>query len=359
MTRNDTQQHGARSFGRAIYYPFFSIQDVNWLKAALLYWDEISCIVPHGYTTTEPEELKPAGEFTLSLDPRPYTKRAEVVFRQSILPLVEQSDQTQGQAMLKSVADAIGDRRGWVHANKMTQGLRGELEGRGILQHGPDQRMFLDQGFDALYMTCLAKEMGIATSRPPLTDAKEYAACEALLQFGADPPAENLEADQAGGPFLIQLGIALPSPQQLAHIPLETIVEHHRKRQDERRAFRRAVEAITAEVSEVTDPTALTDRLTDQKRAIETQVANYRKTLDEINDQAIASVLDISVPAWGMTAVGASVLAGTGVGVVLAGLGLTIKVVKWWAKVRHDRREAVASCPWHYWMDTQREFERA
>jgi hypothetical protein len=40
------------AFGRALYYPYFRVQDVNWLKAALLYWDEISCIVPENYTAT-------------------------------------------------------------------------------------------------------------------------------------------------------------------------------------------------------------------------------------------------------------------------------------------------------------------
>jgi len=356
---NDTQHDGHRSFGRALYYPYFCIQDVNWLKAALLYWDEISTIVPHGYAPTDPEEIKPAREFILPLDPKPYIQQAEDVFRQHILPLVDQPDCSKVQEMLKSVAAAIGDRHVWIHANKMTHGLREELEQRGVLQHWPNQKMFLEQGFDALYMICLAKEMGIATRRPPLTDAKEYAECQTLLQFDAGPSIKHGEPDEDSTSLLMQLGIALPSPDQLAHVSLETVLDHHRSRQDERRAFRQATEGILAEATSMSNPTILADYLTDRRRKIEKQVSDYRKTLDEINVSAIESALKVSVPAWFVTA--GSMIGGfeSSVTGILTSLGIAISAIAWWAKVRQDRRQAVASCPWHYWTDTQQQFTRA
>lgn len=33
-------------FSKALYYPWIDIADDNWLKTAILYWDEISTIVP-------------------------------------------------------------------------------------------------------------------------------------------------------------------------------------------------------------------------------------------------------------------------------------------------------------------------
>jgi len=362
MTGDETQQAGLSSFGRALYYPYFTIHDVNWLKAALLYWDEISRIVPRGYAPTDPDELKPAGEFILSLDPQPYTEQAEVSFGHRILPLFDQPGLPQAPAMLESVANAVGENRVWVHANKMTSGLRDKLERRGLLHRGADDRMFLDHGFDALYMICLANVIGLATGRPPVTDARGYADCQGLLQFDGKPvgcyqgPIDRVTRDAS---MLVELGIGLPPPHHLAGTSLEKVVEHHRKRGDERRAFRQAVEGIVAKASGITDPTALADYLNDQGHAIGKQIRDYRKALDEIGVKAIASVLSISVPAWGMGAVGACALAGTGVGAVVAGWGLTVNIIEWWAKVRSERRGAVASCPWHYWMDTQRRFGEA
>lgn len=361
MTGNAASQVAPPTFGRAIYYPYFQVQDINWLKAALLYWDEISCIVPQGYDAGNPEELKPAEGLILAVDPKPYTDCAEVAFRRSILPLVEQRDQPAGQTMLNAVVKTLGDNCAWVHANKMTGDLRYALEQRGILHRGADEQMFLDHGLDALYMICLAQEMGRATHRPPLTDAREYAQCQSLLLFAGEPVGRSLASDeQASGDtsMLVELGIAMPSPEQLANISLHNIVQYHSIRGDERRAFRQAAEAILAKTSEITDPTGLADYLNYQKRDIEKQISDYRKTLDELNLGDVESALKVSSPAWLATA---GSLAGgfdTIVAGILAGLGIVVSAVAWWAKVRQARRRAVASCPWHYWMDTRRRFGR-
>jgi len=300
MTGHTESQVGAPTFGRGLYYPYFHVQDVNWLKAALLYWDEISCIVPQGYDPGNPEELRPAEEFILTVDPKPYTDRAEATFRQHVLPLAEQRDHPEAQAMLAAVAETLGERHVWIHANKMTGELRQELEQRGILREDADQRMFLSDGFDALYMICLAKEISQATRRPPLTDAKEYAECQAILQFDGEPVASSsIRGDHgnAEASMLVELGIAIPSPDQLAPVSLETIVEHHRTREAERRAFRQSVEEIAATASGIADPAALDDYLTDRRRDIENRIGNYRKTLDELNVGAVESALKISSPA--------------------------------------------------------------
>lgn len=360
MTGQAAPQANAPTFGRGLYYPYFRVQDVNWLKAALLYWDEISCIVPQDYDPGNPEPLKPAEEFILALDPSPYTQRAEATFRQHVLPVAEQRDRPEAQAMLDDVARALGDRHVWVHANKMTGKLRQELEHRGLLREDVDGRMFLSDGFDALYMICLAKEMGLATRRPPLTDAKEYAECQALLQFGGEVAPSSVRGNQgeADSSMLVQLGIAMPSPEQLASVSLEAIVQHHRTREGERRAFRQSVQETAAMASGIADPTALGDYLNDQTRDIKNQIGNYRKTLDELKVGAVESALKISSPAWLTTAGSLAGGLGDQVSGILAGLGIAVSAIAWWATVRRERRQAMASCPWHYWLDTRRRFER-
>ena len=36
------------AFTRALYYPTIDISNEEWLKTAILYWDEINTIVPQG-----------------------------------------------------------------------------------------------------------------------------------------------------------------------------------------------------------------------------------------------------------------------------------------------------------------------
>ncbi len=37
--------------GKAFYYPYIEIQDINWLKQALLYWDGLRRMLPPHYVT--------------------------------------------------------------------------------------------------------------------------------------------------------------------------------------------------------------------------------------------------------------------------------------------------------------------
>jgi hypothetical protein len=181
-----------------------------------------------------------------------------------------------------------------------------------------------------------------------------------LLQFEADVPTTRpAKVDKGDSSVLVQLGVAMPSPRQLTNVSLESIVEHHRKRAAERRAFRQAVEEITAKAADMTDPTALGDYLTERRRDMEQRVSAHRETLDELNVGAVESALKISSPAWIASAASwAGGFDGHVVG-VLAGVGLTISAIAWWANVRRDRRQAVADCPWHYWMDTRQRFTGA
>ena len=46
------------SFGKALYYPSIEINNIEWLKTALLYWDDITRIVPSGYIPQDSDDIK-------------------------------------------------------------------------------------------------------------------------------------------------------------------------------------------------------------------------------------------------------------------------------------------------------------
>jgi hypothetical protein len=39
MTKKRKMTDKSNNFGIALYYPFINIQNIEWLKCALLYWD--------------------------------------------------------------------------------------------------------------------------------------------------------------------------------------------------------------------------------------------------------------------------------------------------------------------------------
>jgi hypothetical protein len=359
MTDDALVRHSGNSFGTALYYPFISISDVNWLKSTLLYWDDISCIVPDGHQPEIAEEMKPAEDLVQALSPWNYAEAAEAAFRRTVLPLTEPDAPPEGKTLLSAVASRLAGRKIWIYIDKMTGNLRHELEGRGLL-HTRDDKMFLSEGLDALYMICLSNVMANATGRPPLTDATEYAECQALLQFSDASTPRSAGQRLEHGSVLARLGFAMPSSADLAGIPLGQIVRYHEKRQAERRAFRKVVEETTARASELADSVALNDFLNECRRDIEEQISDYRKSLDEIGVGSFSSVLDVSVPLWAGSVGGAVAIlnpaAGAAAGLVAAGIGISIKLIAWWANVRGERRLARSGCPWHYWMDTKAEF---
>jgi hypothetical protein len=43
----------------ALYYPYISFRDVNWLKSMAMFYERIYRIVPHGIIPSDNEKLQP------------------------------------------------------------------------------------------------------------------------------------------------------------------------------------------------------------------------------------------------------------------------------------------------------------
>jgi hypothetical protein len=94
--------------GVALYYPYIHVRDERWLKMALLYWDRIRRIVPHGF---KPEHDARYGSTAAvnaglveSTPPDRYITAAAERFRKTVLPYLEREAHTGA----RNVADAIG-----------------------------------------------------------------------------------------------------------------------------------------------------------------------------------------------------------------------------------------------------------
>jgi hypothetical protein len=347
---------GPVSFGKGLYYPYIMLRDVNWLKAALLYWDSLGRIVPPAYPPRDDEEFKPALPLLVPIDPSPYAEGAEMSFRNRVMPLLEPGHEAEATRMLAAVEQFVGKDSVTVHIDKMTWRLRDDLRELGLASDAGQEWLRLEKGLDAVYMICLATEISTALNAPPVTDVAEYAACGEYLQFAVEN-GHSLGPPEVDGltPALIQLGVDLPTPDDLEHVSLETVVKYHRDRADERIRYRKAVELILGTASAIEDPLALPDFLSQERRQIVAAIDDYKKTLDEIHVTSIRSALTVTVPTVLAGAVAKLAELNANLASACVGLGFAIGVVAWWADCRRELRKT-KSCPWHYLLKTRQKF---
>ena len=72
------------NFGIALYYPFINVQDIDWLKCALLYWDAIRCIAPsEDYFDEHIKFLSDEGVI-IATNPREYSVDSSLKFAKKI-----------------------------------------------------------------------------------------------------------------------------------------------------------------------------------------------------------------------------------------------------------------------------------
>ena len=81
------------SFGHALYYPHINLTNKNWIKHALLFWDNISRIVPDSVEPSDSEDIitiKNESKFIKDYRPEIWdTSEAFHSFSQELRPILE------------------------------------------------------------------------------------------------------------------------------------------------------------------------------------------------------------------------------------------------------------------------------
>jgi hypothetical protein len=342
------------SFGKALYYPYIQIQDENWLKLALLYFDGIHRIVPK-YTDLHDSvierEVVDRGLLEAT-SPEDYREAAEEKFKQDFLPLLKQ-ETSEATSALEQASQTFSKNRvstKLLHIEKMTYNFRLELKSLGLARQDGEW-LKVDSNVAGSYMMCLAIEMSNSIKAPPVTDTLEYLDLGEYLSFGKVPRNPSSEPHS----ILLNVGIDFPDPQSLKEIPISTVLNFHENRQDERRRFRQAVESITAEANKVTNPIALQGFFSEKGREIKSAVEDHQKALDELKIKSIGSLLKISVPTM-ISALSPALVAPQLAPVLTVG-GITWSLIEWWAEIRGQRREKIKSCPWHYLLSMKQVYK--
>lgn len=332
-----------------LYYPYIHPRRMGDLKAALLFWDRVRRIVPasvtHGERVMDDDAECVAlteSELLVSTRPEPYEAAAAATFFRCIEP-------HRGHLTidLATASDMAATSRG-IHIEKIGGPVLHEMQEQGIAHRLGDWVHMHDQ-VGALYMFCLASEMGKRMSVPLLSDASEEAALGEALLF--EP-----EGDEAVTETLLQMGIDFPSGAQLENVSAQDIIKFCQRRAPEKLAFREQIERLNAVARTSADPNAVADHLATQKTHIHAAVKDIRRCFDEIKvGAAVGALTKITVPAGIGAAIGSLALPASAVA-SLATMGIVVSAIACYAETRGKLRQARAASPYHYLLTLKERF---
>lgn len=336
--------------GTTLYYPYIHPRQTDNLKAALIYWDRVRRIVPasvtHGHFVQGDDndsQLLVEHELLVSTRPEPYEDAASKRFFKHLEP------QSVNFTIDLVTAREMANRNHVIHMDKIGEEVLIKLQEL-RLAHRFGDWVAMRYEIGAFYMSCLASEMAKSMSAPLLTDSPEDAVLGEAFLFEAEDKT-HIEAEGEDEPHitktLLNVGIKLPSPKQLSHVSMETIVDFVGRRADEKQAFRRVVEEVLKVAGSIEDPNALEDYLASKRIEIELAVGNLRRTLDEIHVSGFSSAAKITIPTGAAAAIAALPISPTGAA-ILAATSLTLAAISCYAETRGKLRQARAASPYHY-----------
>jgi hypothetical protein len=340
-----------------LYYPTISIPTRDWLRTALLYWDEIGSIVPEGYQenlrndSPDIRYLLEEGEFR-PFPPR-YLNHGDKVeqFKKELASIIETPKfqnlvSPQETRLLNSP----------IHIDKISHWVVNYLEQRGLAQYDENDRDWIrfEEHTALLYMAILAKYLADQDSMAtvPGTDLQEY---ENLI-FEATLPRDGFACLTTNYLNMVLI------PRE--DVPLSRIVKFKRKRRSELLEFR-------LQINEFDRSLRVCQSKSDANDVTATFSEKITKELDELkavmDDSLVATVIGsfktiikLDSPAlWGtagITAGQATQVAKVPIQWSAAGIGIVgaIEIANFLSDKRNEQRATLRDSPFAYLYHAQR-----
>ena len=329
-------------FTKALYYPHIYLPDNVWLRRAILYWDQVNPIVPHGLRS------RAAGDEVF-----------QALHAEGLSEWMEPDDAMRGRRYEQLMSEFRGlvsserylaslgprgrrkrDMR--IFRDKIAYGLVEELRELGLVQ-GPDRQgwFHFEWGTGELYMGYLAAAIAQSFGLEPLTDKREWQ--DSLLRS----QLEEDDREQAFASFVLE-GL-IPTPR--SDVGVAEIVAFRRRHEEELLRFRRAVRETVESLREVSDEVEVARKLDAVKDDVREQSLALARKLGENRIETGLSTLEVSVPAVaGLVAIGS-----WSVGAVLAGVGGVLKIGRQLLNGRIRKNSLLAENPYTYVYRIERE----
>jgi hypothetical protein len=302
-------------YGRALYYPYTSFSDSEWIKTAALYYDGIDRIVPEYYHPIKDCEivyrLNEREHFVRNARPDGFTNEVAEGF----LHFAEkelQNASARKNFMKKIKVTIPHEMKMSIHIDKMAPMLMQVLPELGLAAKskitGEEQWFDFEPITGAMYMTFLANAMATEFNLPIVTDSPVFQPLIRNAQMGG-------LTDK--GQALASMVITTAIPDNIKKIPVEKIIHFREKHQDERHLFYNEINKIVKDLEKVDNKSALEDCLHARKKDVFLAVQNLDRSFKGMKISTTTALLGLSIPAFA-SGLGA-VIATAGVVTIAAG----------------------------------------
>ncbi|MGV8137380.1 MAG: DUF6236 family protein [Mangrovibacterium sp.] len=351
------------AFTKALFYPTIDIKNENWLKTAILFWDEISTIVPssinspyqepatqylHDIGLLTPIEVNPEQEFIeeLAVDTVNYLNTNEGF---QLLTQGENRYAIHRDKLPRDISRLFD-----IHPEKLPYEIQHQLRHRMTR----DGWLRVDGSFAKFYMTLLANKICEHRAIAPLTDNSLTSNFSDLVRLDNQIAINGRERDYDYRPrrrdryinlsqgLLINMaieGISIAEPTSL-----EDVVNFKRRHQDELGLFRKNVANLTKDIPADASLGQIRQMVKDVY--INEFLPGYNGLKDALNGSGIKWVADnfmkVSLISTGATALPTALLGLSVPYALLAGAG--VSVISSLISYNVDKRTALRNSPYSY-----------
>ena len=172
-------------FNTTLYYPWIDIHNDSWVKTAILYWDNINTIVPHGLTSPYNSEVATILEqenilrpFRVAPSSREVTEASDIAMQyfstpegMKILTSNDEYSRMHPSKLSYQLKQTLGLDRGQVHSNKMSHKL---MEVIGSARVDDNGFVDVNSKFSAYYMSALANRVAKHNNLSTVADSQIY-----------------------------------------------------------------------------------------------------------------------------------------------------------------------------------------
>ncbi|MFH1058528.1 MAG: hypothetical protein V1797_07605 [Pseudomonadota bacterium] len=183
------------AFTKALYYPYIDVQNENWLKSAVLYWDQIQTIVPESlekpYSNPTSLELFDSG-FLVPLrvnsgmneiDSLGYTAEEYLHTIESKQVIFSGAISDHSTIYLEKLPDRM--REVLMFPDKLPYSVLHRMNGQAY-----GETITVEEGFANYYMSLLARELSISHGLCPLSDDDACHNLTSVVGRGANIPID-------------------------------------------------------------------------------------------------------------------------------------------------------------------------
>lgn len=299
-----------------LYYPTIDVPTNNWLRHSLLYWDEISSIVPQSWDNNFRDNLSPdinylidQGQFR-SIKPDALIEEGEnwellqmfeqefkdTILSPSFQTFIKQKPFSQSKLHINKVKKSNMVSR--IHRNKTSNNIFYFLEDLGLATNrNQDEWLLLESHTALIYMSLLAKYLAEVDKKQTTigTDLGIYE------KFNFKKVNEK-----DGFPVVsFNLNNVLPTPTK--NVPLEKILDFKRLRKDELLNFRKILMDFQGKISKAKSNQELKEITVSFKENIQGGMKALEKTIKdyklETRYKCLKSLINLKSPTFLTSAV--------------------------------------------------------